>query len=321
MTHENKNNPQEKHPSKISRRLLLGGAAAAVASGLVLSKNFSRNSGLDDTPYATPEPVTPELTTSGTEALSDSELLEQSVLGGDSLPTTGDVEALTSTTAETSEPTATRFGDYFNQSLDPEPTDGTGAPSMKRRGETASLTDGTGGEFTSRKNTAETKEQDETEAAVKTLEEQLEEVNADFDTMQAFADMNIRLYGNALAEYLCLMGVRLSLKEIYPELNDPLLVGSAYLAADVFESSNLFAEIKIENEEQLHDLPNGSILVYPRNTVSNYDFADGAHHGHIGIILGKDEEGNTLSGSDHKAYLQRDLDNMDFSPRVFVAIK
>lgn len=152
---------------------------------------------------------------------------------------------------------------------------------------------------------------DGTSETIPPLERQLELVHADVTTMQKIADTNTKLYGNATYQYLCLQGVRLSISQVMPEMDEPLSVNSAYLVNDIFaQYPDRFTQLVITSEEQLYELPPGAILVYPRNTESMYDFAAGQHHGHIGIIIGENGNGDMVVGSDHQTLLAKDLENM-----------
>lgn len=153
------------------------------------------------------------------------------------------------------------------------------------------------------------------------IPEQLKVVNPDYDKMNELAAVNTQLYGDAQPQYMCLQGVRLTIDQVYPDMDSALLIPSAYQAKAVFEAyPQRFAELKITDRKQLYELPPGAILVYQPNPEGgdNYDFAGGIHNGHIEIVISNDMNGTVIVGSDHQNSLDTDLIHMQGEVDVFI---
>lgn len=155
------------------------------------------------------------------------------------------------------------------------------------------------------------------------IPEQLKVINPDYGKMDELAQENTKLYGDAAPQYLCLQGVRLTIDQVYPDMDSALRIPSAYLAKGVFEEyPNRFAELKITSRKQLYELPPGAILVYQPNPDGGdpYDYAGGIHNGHIEIVISNDMNGTVIVGSDHQNSLDDDLIHMQGHVSVFVPI-
>lgn len=171
------------------------------------------------------------------------------------------------------------------------------------------------------------------------MDRRIEEAGADREVMEEIVNANVSLLNEPPSDVpdgfgngWCLLGVRLTLEDVYPDFQDVLLhyedgsgVGSAYKARERFEAHpEFFRNVPIDSLKDLYALEPGSVIVYPPGNTS-YDLVSGVHHGHISIVIDNDFKGHVETSSDHTTSLDTDLINLaldhDTLPTVWVPVK